>query len=1012
MKKILRRFTSLLLTLTLMASLAVSAAASEALGEDLTSRDTTVNQATALSTNVFWSSAYNDLRTENLITYTPNSSVTPIVTYGQTLTACNTISSMAQELESQGYRVVAGMNGDFYNTTTGLPVGLVISNGEVKSSDGGYYAVGFKADGSAVLGRPALKISADLGYSVTDADSYATQVVREVTGVNKARVSSGGIYLYTYDFNSRHTTGNTESGVDVVCSIESGSLSVGGTLTLRVEQVVQATAATTIGEGQVVLSANALSGSYYTDALLHETAGNTVTLSVSAAGDDWNGVQYAVGALYALVQGGAVVSGLPSGVNPRTAVGQKDDGTLVFYTIDGRQSGYSVGASLEQVGERLQELGCTTALCLDGGGSTTLTVTQPDATSAKTVNSPSGGAERAVSNQVFLVATSSSSGSLDHFYVSADNSYVLAGSKVNISASAVDSNYIPMSGDCSLSASAGTLSGNVLTTPAAGGDVTVTASGSGRSGSAVVHTITQPDSISVENGAKAVTSLTLTPGSSLTLTAAAVYHHLALAADAGAFTWTLSGNIGTVDAAGKLSVSTPGTGTLTVSAGGKTAAVAITASKLALSTVENFENSMPASESYSYGTVLSANSDPNYVRYGRLSGKLDYTLGSGGTSTLAFSTPYSVGSAYTLLNLWVYGDNSGNTLELLTCDGTNTVVTDIAVLDFSGWKQLSVGLPAGTASVTGFKILGAAAVGVAEDGTQTTSYPVSSGTLYLDQLVASYGSTVDAAAPVITASVSANTLTATVTDAVDGVPPLSAVAVTMDGASLDFTYDASSGSLTAALPVSDTNGHRVTVFARDASGNIGRASCDVKATREGTLFSDTEGCWAADYVDWLKTAGITTGYQDGTFRPDRNVTRQEFAVMLFRYLKLDGTNYESVTLPFADADQIGDFARTAVKALYAIGVIGGSSVNGKLYFYPGKNLTRAQASAMIGRTQEKGYAAAPLSFTDAAAVPAYASGYIQTMAAQGVISGYADGSFKPNANITRGQMAKILYNLL
>ena len=48
----------------------------------------------------------------------------------------------------------------------------------------------------------------------------------------------------------------------------------------------------------------------------------------------------------------------------------------------------------------------------------------------------------------------------------------------------------------------------------------------------------------------------------------------------------------------------------------------------------------------------------------------------------------------------------------------------------------------------------------------------------------------------------------------------------------------------------------------------------------------------------------------------------------------------------------------------------------------------------------------------AASIPAYATYYIQTMAAQGVISGYADGTFQPGANITRGQMAKILYNLL
>ena len=53
-----------------------------------------------------------------------------------------------------------------------------------------------------------------------------------------------------------------------------------------------------------------------------------------------------------------------------------------------------------------------------------------------------------------------------------------------------------------------------------------------------------------------------------------------------------------------------------------------------------------------------------------------------------------------------------------------------------------------------------------------------------------------------------------------------------------------------------------------------------------------------------------------------------------------------------------------------------------------------------------------LTFSDAASIPAYATYYIQTMAAQGVISGYADGTFQTGANITRGQMAKILYNLM
>ena len=195
MKNCFRKTLSLLLALSMAAALALPAAASEALGDDLTSRDTLLNEQTQLSTNVFWSSTYSDLRTENLITYTPNKDVTPIVTFGGVLTDKTKVSAMAKGLEDQGYRVVAGTNGDFYNTGTGLPVGIVVTDGQLRSIDAGYYAVGFRKDGTAVLGKPGVKVTADLGYQGMDSAGAVLQVVRQLSGVNKARGSSGGIYL-------------------------------------------------------------------------------------------------------------------------------------------------------------------------------------------------------------------------------------------------------------------------------------------------------------------------------------------------------------------------------------------------------------------------------------------------------------------------------------------------------------------------------------------------------------------------------------------------------------------------------------------------------------------------------------------------------------------------------------------------------------------------------------------------------------------------------------------------
>ena len=1008
MKHFLQKPLSLLMALSLAAALTVPAAASDALGNDLTSRDTLLNEKTQLSTNVFWSSSSSDLRTENLITYMPNKAVTPIVTFGDVLTDKSKVSTMAKQLEEQGYRVVAGINGDFYNVGTGLPIGIVVTDGLLRSSDAGYYAVGFRKDGSAVLGKPGVKVTADLGYK--DAAS-GIRITRQLAGVNKARVSAGGIYLYTYEFNDRHTTGNTEAGIDVICSVEDGQLAIGDTLTLRVEQVVEAAAATAIREGQVVLSVNLKSDAYHVNALRYVPVGAEINVDVTAASDEWNDVDYAVGALYSLVENGAAVSGLQAGAAPRTAVGQRADGSLVFYTIDGRKPGHSIGASMSQVAARLIELGCETALCLDGGGSTTLSITEPDELAAKTVNKPSEGSERAVTNHIFLVADNEPSGRLSHFYVSADYDYVLAGSKVNISAAAVDTNFIPMEKRYDLWASDGELDGNVLTTPSRGGDITVTAESGSKHGETTVHAIKTPDSVSIRNSSGTVLKeLTVSPGSTTALTAAAVYSHLPLKADPEAFTWTVEGNIGTIDQQGRFTAATPGTGTITASAGGQSATVNVTVSKMALKTVEDFESGNTIFNALGYGANFERVNGSEYVRLGRGSGKMSYTLnlyndtGTGYVSEMRFKNPVSV-SPYSLLNFWVYGDNSGNTLSLLYSDGTKSgLKAQVATLDFSGWKQVSVNLNS-VRELEGLAVDCEVDISLNTDGRY--------GAIYLDQMVLSYNGVVDNAVPTVTMTPSGTFLTATISDAVDGVLPKSAVSVTWDGREQDFTYNTATGVLSTPV-ISDGRPHRVTITAKDASGNIGRASYDVPVAEDyQPAFTDTVGYWGANYVEFLYTSGVTTGYADDTFRPDQNITRAQFSVMLYRCLGLDESRYAGVELPFADLDKIADYAVPAIKALYSEGVINGSKgKDGQIYFNPNAPLTRAQASAMIGRTQEKGYATVELTFTDAGKIPAYATFYIQTMAAQGILGGYADGSFKPNNNITRGQMAKILYNLM
>ena len=1016
MKTRIRKMTSLLLSFSLLGALSLPAAASEALGEDLSAKDTVIHEETQLSTNVFWSTAYSDLRTENLITYSPNKTVTPIVTYGGVLTDRSSVADTANALEGEGYRVVAGINGDFYNVSTGLPIGLVITDGVLRSSDAGYYAIGFRADGTAVLGKPGVKVSADLGYAVDDGSGSPVELIRPVIAVNKARTNSG-VFLYTYDFNAKHTTGTTEAGVNVVCTVEQGQLAIGSTVTARVERVEETTV-TSIQPDQIVLSANANADAYYTNALRNMSAGSEVTLTVSANAG-WDDVEYAVGALYCLAENGAVASGLAAGVNPRTAVGQKADGTLVFYTIDGRRSGYSIGASLTQVGQRLVELGCETVLCLDGGGSTNLAVTTPDSTDASIINRPSE-SNRKVTNQIFLVASNRSSGRLDHFYVKAASDYVLAGSSVAVNVTGVDTNYIPMDADYDLSASAGTLENGTLTTPASGGDVTVTASGRGSRGSTVVHAIRTPDTLTLKKGTASLTALTVAPGSKTTLTAGAVWNHLTLAADAKAFTWSVSGDIGTVDENGVFTAAAPGSGRLTVSAGGKSLTIPITVARQALKTVEDFEDTELIFSSGPYLKVSRTHAS-DYVQRGRYAGKLDYTL-SADTEWLSIALGRGFSNLtdhYTALNLWVYGDGSGNQLSFLyTGDTKSDLRLPVTLLDFTGWKQVSVTLPQ-YFTLSGLEI-SVPSTTYADDSGITVEYADTprSGTVCIDQLVGSFPGTVDNTPPAVTAVLDQQNwaVDVKVSDGVDGVLPQSSITVAMNGDAGQALegYDTRNGTFRYYLPGpgETQEATRVTVTAVDASGNIGRASVDIAPSGVDHKFNDISDYWAADYVDFLYNADITTGYSDGSFRPNQNISRAQFAVMLYRYLKLDENQYANVSLPFADLGSIPAYAIPAVKALYAEGVITGSEKNGQLYFNPGSSLTRAQAAAMIGRTQAKGYALADLTFTDSAQIPAYAAYYIRAMVGQGVINGYSDGSFKPHSNITRGQMAKILYNLM
>ena len=998
MKKILRTPFAVLLVAAMLLSL-VPAYASVAYGDWMSSTEVTVNEGTTLHTETYWSTYYADRRQEMYFTYSPNASVSPIVSYAGAVTARQTGSAAAAALEAQGYRVVAGINGDFFDSN-GVPTGILVSGGKLLSSDGGNYAVGFAADGSAIIGRPALQLRGSLNG---DTGKY-------IAGFNKARSPYGGIYAYTYEFKAAHNTGTTDPGVDVILTPiseeealtgRSGSTPdsacpvIGGTTYYRVVEVIENTGgATSVGENQLVLSVNAAAAEWELTYLRSMKPGDIFSFSVTAQDEAWNQVTEAVGALYPLVQNGQICSGLDKTNAPRTAIGIKSNGDVVFYTVDGRQKGYSVGSSQSVLAERMAELGCVTAICLDGGGSTTTMATLPNNTTAQRLNSPSDGSERSVTNHLFLVADSRSTGRADWVYLSSPNQFILAGATMEITANVVDTNYIPMGGSVELSATDGTVNGTLFTAPNSGGNVTITGTGSGVKGSLTLTVVESPDEVAIYRGTSKLESLTVASGESVDLTGKALYNHMDIFCDDASFTWSVSEGLGTIDAAGVFTASeTPGSGTITLTRGRTSLSIPVTITSRPLKTLEDFEGDVSAYTGYQVSVSRSTGQN---VRFGDGALQVTYdTTGSGAGLSLGLT----MGTGYSRLTFWVCGDGSGNTLSLFDSNGTTT---PLATLNFTGWQQISVVLPDPSATLQALLITG--------------TNP--GGTLYFDQLIASYGSVIDNTAPVISGSISGGTLTATVSDAVDGAIPQSQMTLLVDGKAAAFTVS-SSGTVTASLSLSDGKAHRISLTAWDASGNVSRSGWDVAATAEtASPFVDLTSAsgsthWAASYVNYLYERGVITGIEEkGAYyaKPDKQMTRAEFAVMLMRWMGLNEADYANVTLPFADADQIDSWALSAAKAMYALGIMtGNGAADGTVTFDARSTVTRAQAMTMLGRIQEKGYAYGDLSvFSDSSQVPSWALPYLQTMYAQGILAG-SDGKINPNGAMTRGQACKILY---
>ncbi|MFX3632376.1 MAG: cadherin-like beta sandwich domain-containing protein [Candidatus Pristimantibacillus sp.] len=173
--------------------------------------------------------------------------------------------------------------------------------------------------------------------------------------------------------------------------------------------------------------------------------------------------------------------------------------------------------------------------------------------------------------------------------------------------------------------------------------------------------------------------------------------------------------------------------------------------------------------------------------------------------------------------------------------------------------------------------------------------------------------------------------------------------------------------------------------------------------------NDIAGNWAEAEIRKAVAEGWVAGYPDGSFHPEREVTRAEFVQLLGR--SLGWKEPEVWNMPvYADIDDIGLWARPAISMAVQQGIINGYEDGS---FRPARPLTRAEMTMLIIRTL-----GLPVemdqstSFADNSSIPPWSLPYIAEAAKRGLVNGLENNRFEPNGTATRAEAVVILTRLL
>ncbi len=166
-------------------------------------------------------------------------------------------------------------------------------------------------------------------------------------------------------------------------------------------------------------------------------------------------------------------------------------------------------------------------------------------------------------------------------------------------------------------------------------------------------------------------------------------------------------------------------------------------------------------------------------------------------------------------------------------------------------------------------------------------------------------------------------------------------------------------------------------------------------------------------VGVLKNANYVAGYTDGTFAPQKNMTRAEAITLLVRVLTDENNVKGKIKANYEDVEA-GSWYESYIGFFQKLGFLTNIEANHGVNIYPNQNITRAEFTELLYQISILGDKSASMklkSFTDVTSKHPYVTA-ISFAVSNNIVAGYEDGSFRPENNITRAEVVTMVNRYL